>query len=199
VGQSFEGSTVKDAATHRRILGILLEAQRRDSTGFGVHRSVMKRELGISEKSMDYHMAHLAQRGLVRLREVPNYLWLWAKVTAFGIDALKDWGEQTSSFDQPDSLEAQGDLGESGEASRIRRLADAFHQARDLAKATGGLSEEKENRVAQNLDLLEEELTTKEPDVGEIQKTWKWLKKNADWVEPVLRQVVLEGVERAFE
>ncbi len=196
--QSFEGTTVKDAATHRRILGILLEAQRRDSTGFGVHRSVMKRELGISEKSMDYHMAHLAQRGLVRLREVPNYLWLWAKITAFGIDALKDAGEQTSSFDQPDSLEAQGDSGENGEVSLIQQLADAFHQARDLTEAKGGLSEEKK-RVAENLNSLEEELTRKEPDVGEIQKTWKWLKKNADWVEPVLRQVVLEAVERAFE
>ena len=37
-------------------------------------------------------------------------------------------------------------------------------------------------------------MTRKEPDAGEIQKTWKWLKENADWVEPTLRKVVLESV-----
>ncbi len=173
---------------------ILLETQEKDPTGFGVHRSVMKRELNISEQSMDYHMAYLAQRRLVRLTEVPNFLWLWAKITAFGMDTLENSGEQLLQPAQTATEEALGAADGDTKIGLIQRLADAFQRAHDLTKAKGGLSEKNEKSVLEKLNSLEEELTRKEPDAGEIQKTWKWLKENADWVEPVLREVVLESV-----
>lgn len=195
MGHNSEGNTVTDAATQRRILEILLETERKDPTGFGVHRSIMKRELGISEKGMDYHMAYLAQRRLVRLTEVPNFLWLWAKITAFGVDTLENGGEQLLPPARPATQKAGGDA----RLTLVQRLADAFQRAHDLTKAKGGLSEEKEKQVLEKLNSLEGELSRKEPDAGEIQKGWKWLKENADWVEPTLRQVVLERVVLALE
>jgi len=180
-------------------LEILLETQEKDPTGFGVHRSVMKRELNISEQSMDYHMAYLAQRRLVRLTEVPNFLWLWAKITAFGVDTLENSGGQLLQPAQPATEEAHEAADEDTNISLIQRLADAFQRAHDLTEAKGGLSEEMEKTVFETLNLLEKELTRKEPDAGEIQRTWKWLMKNADWVEPILRQVVLESVVLALE
>jgi len=197
--QSFEGNALTDAGIQKRILEILLETQERNPSGFGVHRSVMRRELNISEQSMDYHMAYLAQRRLVRLTEVPNFLWLWAKITAFGIDTLQNKVEQQWPSAQPIVKESHGEDKEDVKAGLIRRLADAFQRAHDLTKAKGGLSEKKENKVLEKLNLLEEELSKKEPDAGEIQETWQWLKKNADWVEPALRQVVLEIVILALE
>lgn len=189
-----EINSATNAETRRRILEILLETQEKDPTGFGVHRSVMKRELNISEQSMDYHMAYLAQRRLVRLTEVPNFLWLWAKITAFGMDTLENSGEQLLQPAQTATEEALGAADGDTKIGLIQRLADAFQRAHDLTKAKGGLSEKNEKSVLEKLNSLEEELTRKEPDAGEIQKTWKWLKENADWVEPVLREVVLESV-----
>lgn len=194
MGQSSEDNSMTSSETHRRILEILSDAQERNPTGFGVHRSIMKRELDISEQHMDYHMAYLAQRRLVRLTEVPNFLWLWAKITAFGIDTLENRGEQLFRPADPVTQEDHGDDSEDTKSSLIQRLADAFQRAHDLTKAKGGLSEKNEKSVFEKLNSLEEELTRKEPDAGEIQKTWKWLKENADWVEPTLRKVVLESV-----
>lgn len=192
--QSSEGNTVTDAETQTRILEILLEAQEKDPSGFGAHRSIVKKELGISEKGMDHHMAYLATRRLVRLVEVPNFLWLWAKITAFGVDTLENGGMQKISFQ-----ESQGDGDEDTKAGLVQRLADAFQRAHDLMLEKGGLSEKREKAVLEKMNLLEEELTKKEPDAGKIQETWKWLKDNANWVEPVLRQVVFESVILALE
>ncbi|MCW4027254.1 MAG: hypothetical protein NWE76_07210 [Candidatus Bathyarchaeota archaeon] len=188
-------NAVTDASIQRRILEILLEANRKDPTGFGVHRSVMKRELSIPEQGMDYHMAYLAQRRLVRLVEVPNFLWLWAKITSFGEETLENRGDQLLPLAQPAARGADEDA----ELTLVQRLADAFQRAHDLTKAKGGLAEEKEKEVLERLNLFEGELTRKEPDAGQIQKDWKWLKENADWVEPLLRPIVLEGVKLAFE
>ena len=69
----------------RQILGVLLEAARADPTGWGVDRSLMQQRLKVPEKNMDANMAFLARKGLVRLVEVPNFYWLWAKLTPYGV------------------------------------------------------------------------------------------------------------------
>ena len=73
----------------RRMLEILLEESKKNPTGYGVHRSDMKRTLNISEKKMDFNMTYLAKRNLVNFVPVPNYHWLWAKITKPGIDIIE--------------------------------------------------------------------------------------------------------------
>jgi len=51
--------------------------------------------------------------------------------------------------------------------------------------------------TTRNLDSLQQELMKEEPDVGRVQRLWKWLKRNADWVVPTLTEVVIEGLRRA--
>jgi len=74
----------------RRILEVLLEESKEDPSSFGVHRSVMKKALDIPEKNMDFNMTYLKKMNLVDFVPVPNYHWLWAKITRPGIAAIED-------------------------------------------------------------------------------------------------------------
>lgn len=81
-------SIVKDKV-QKRILEVLLEESRKNPTGFGVHRSDMKKALNIPEKHMDFNMFYLRKRNYVNFVQVPNFHWLWAKITGPGMDAIE--------------------------------------------------------------------------------------------------------------
>jgi len=82
-------SIIRDRV-QRRILEVLLEESKRNPTGFGVHRSDMKTALNIPEKAMDFNMKYLSIMNLVSYVPVPNFHWLWAKITGPGIAAIED-------------------------------------------------------------------------------------------------------------
>lgn len=82
-------SIIKDRI-HRLILEVLLEESKRNPTGFGVHRSDMKAALNIPERAMDFNMRYLLKMNLVSYVPVPNFHWLWAKITGPGIAAIED-------------------------------------------------------------------------------------------------------------
>ena len=82
-------SIIKDRI-HRWILEVLLEESRRNPTGFGVHRSDMKAALNIPDKAMDFNMKYLSKMNLVTYVPVPNFHWLWTKITGPGIAAIED-------------------------------------------------------------------------------------------------------------
>ena len=50
----------------------------------------MKKALDVPEKSMDFNMKYLKKMNLVDFVPVPNYNWLWAKITRPGIAAIED-------------------------------------------------------------------------------------------------------------
>lgn len=79
-----------------------------------------------------------------------------------------------------------------------QQVATAFQQARNMTETRKGISQTLMGKIKKHLDLLEEELKSKEPDAGKIQALWKWLKRNANWVVPTLTRVVLESLRIVF-
>jgi len=53
---------------------------------------------------------------------------------------------------------------------------NAFNQAQSIFESKGDISPELKKEIRQQLELLQEELGREDPDVGKIQKLWKWLK-----------------------
>jgi hypothetical protein len=90
MGRDLTADTIVTDRVQRRILEVLLEESRNNPSGFGVHRSDMKRALNISEKSMDFNIFTLRKMNFVSFVPVPNFHWLWAKITGPGINAIED-------------------------------------------------------------------------------------------------------------
>ena len=90
MGRDLRAESIIADKVQRRILEILLEESRRNPTSFGVHRSDMKQALNIPEKSMDFNMFYLRKRNFLNFVPVPNFHWLWAKITRPGIDAIEN-------------------------------------------------------------------------------------------------------------
>ena len=90
LGLNLSADSIITDRVHRRILEVLLEEEQENPSGFGVHRSVMKKALDVPEKSMDFNMTYLKKMNLLDFVPVPNYHWLWAKITGPGIAAIED-------------------------------------------------------------------------------------------------------------
>ncbi|MCS7119961.1 MAG: hypothetical protein RMJ07_06185 [Nitrososphaerota archaeon] len=83
-------STVTHERVRKEILEYLYKASVEGISDWGVDRDTLQRELGIPEKDMDANMLYLARRNLVQLVEAQNVLWLWAKITSFGAEVIKN-------------------------------------------------------------------------------------------------------------
>ena len=77
----------------------------------------------------------------------------------------------------------------------IQQISDAFKEARSLTEAKIDISPDLKKEVKETLLTLEEELKKKEPNAGKIQKSWQWLKRNANWVVPSLTQIIIEALK----
>jgi repressor of nif and glnA expression len=165
----------------KHILEILVEETEKNPTGYGVHRSIMQKAVDISDKDMDFIMAFLEQRGLVKLVEAPNYSWLWAKVTPAGKRIIQE-----------------SNLPKESNSNLSQKIADNFQLAYDLTNEKNRTSKKKKRLIIDNLNRLEEELAKEEIDAGKIQLIWKWLHENASWILPALSDTVLEGMKHAL-
>lgn len=162
--------------------------------------------LQTTKEKMDFNMLYLEQKDLVELHKVMGSLWEIANITAFGTDVVEDKRKYGGQFPfiQTTIQEIHGDIyGQVVQAvqsavSLDQQMSDAFKKANEMVDEKTDLPETLRNEIRQNLRLLKEEFKNKPPDAGKVQKTWEWLKRNANWVVPTLTQVVLEGIKRAF-
>ena len=151
-------------------------------------------------------MLYLEEKGLIRLHKAIGYLWYSAEITAFGVDVIEDKERfgQRFPFIQTTIQQIQGDVygnvvqAVQSEVSFSGKVTSAFKSARTVTDTKKDLPGDLKKEINRHLDLLEEELKKKEPDVGKIQKAWKWLKRNANWLVPILTQIVLEGIKQAL-
>jgi len=79
-----------------------------------------------------------------------------------------------------------------------QQVTDAFKKAYNMVEKKEDIPPEQKEEIIKNLKVVEEELQSKEPDAGKIQRSWKWLKQNAKWLAEMLTQVVMEGVRIAY-
>jgi len=199
-------SSITNDEIRHGILEILYKfAQENPSSIFG-NKKAMHEALQISEKRMDFNMLYLEQKVLVKLFKTLGALWSGAEITAYGIDVIEDKDKYSKQFPfiQTTIQEIYGDIygtvvqAVGSQVNFNQQVTSAFKQARDMTKAKEDIPPKLREEIEKNLDLLEEELKRKESDAGKIQKMWKWLKRNANWVVPALTQVVLEGVKIAL-
>jgi hypothetical protein len=132
-------------------------------------------------------------------------LWELGRITAFGIDVIenKENYKQQFPFVTFQVQEIYGDVhGNVVQAKdsriTIQQVESVFQKAYSLTESKAGISPEMKKEILSNLASLEEEMKKEEPDAGKIQKTWNWLKRNANWVVPVLAQMVLEVVKLLY-
>lgn len=171
----------------------------------GLYREKMLELLNTQENVMDSNMLYLEEKGLVRLRKVLGSLWACATITAFGIDVIenKEKYEQRFPFITVQVQEIHGDVhGNVVQAKdsqvTIQQIDDAFKTARDITESKADISSELKKEIQEYLSALQEEIGKKEPDAGKIQKSWSWLKRNANWVVPVLALIVSEVVKSLY-
>ena len=186
-----------------RILEILYKFEQKNPTNIGgLGRETMKEILKIPEEQMDFNMLYLKQKGLITLFEVIGS-WIYARITAFGIDVIENkeiFAEQFPFIIQ----EIHGDVyapviqAIGSQVSFNQQVTTAFQQARNMIEIKEDVPPTLREEIEKHLNLLEEELKNKEPNAGKIQTSWKWLKRNANWVVPTLTHVVLEGLKMSL-
>lgn len=173
---------------------------------FSFPRNLLQRLFQIPKNKMDFNMLYLEQKRLVKLLKSMGSLWDSAEITALGIDVVEDkdkFGQQFP-FIQTTIQEIYGDVhgtvvqAVQSQVSFNQQVTNTFKEARTLVDKKENVPSDLKKDIKRRLNLLEEELGKTEPDVGRMQKSWKWLKRNANWVVPTLTKVVLEGIKLAF-
>jgi len=79
-----------------------------------------------------------------------------------------------------------------------QQVTESFKQVQIIVENREGISPKLKEEIREQLRLLQEELTRQEPNLGNIQKLWKWLKQNASWIVPTLTSIVMEGIKIAM-
>jgi len=74
----------------RQILEFLYKSEQEEPSTWGVDRSTLQRELGISERDMDYNITFLSQRALIRTVQAENVLWYLARLSRYGRDVVEN-------------------------------------------------------------------------------------------------------------
>ena len=187
------------------VLKTLYENKKKNPTSDGMEKGKLI-ELKIPENSMEFNILYLRDKGLVKLFLYRNTIGWWAAdITALGIDVIEHKDTYKSSFSFVNTtIQVQGNnygnIAQAVNGSGIsfnQEMSNAFKKAYEIIEMKKDISIEQKDTIRKNTSLLEEELQKTEPDAGKIQQSWKWLKRNADWLVPTLVQVVLDGINIA--
>ncbi len=158
----------------------------------------------VPAKPIDFNMIYLANHHLVNIRRTgPS--WISAEITAHGIDAYEnpEKSSKTYPFMKVNIQNIYGDhLGDThqnidSQVNYIQKINDSFKQVYETLEMKKDIPPQKKKDIRKNSDLLKDELKKNKPDAGKIQRLWEWLKSNAKWVIPLIKDVVLEGKKKA--
>ena len=72
----------------------------------------------------------------------------------------------------------------------IKNIDESFQKATNLIKERRDVSKDFKREIQKNLNSIKEELKKSEPEIGKVKKTLHWLKNNANWIIPVIVNVV---------
>lgn len=171
----------------------------------GISRFTMLEVLNVLENIMDANVLYLKQKHLVSdSGGSMAFLWKSLKITAFGIDVIenKEKFKDQFPFMQLQIVQGNnyGNIAQGGADSQItiNQISETFQKARDVTTATTGISEDLMEEVTDKLTTLEKEINKNEPELGKVQKIWKWLKGNASWVVPILKDIIIEGMNKGI-
>jgi hypothetical protein len=192
-----------------KILEILYGKAKRTGTDWIVKRTEIKKLLPFDEKQIDFNLFYLHERDLAKIMRVANYTWDTATITAKGIDVIehKQKFVEELPFIQLAIQEINAPIYGSAiqtfnsQVNFYQQVTDSFKQAYKLLEAKKDVTPEEKEEIKKKLTILEEELKKKDKDAGKIQRLWKWIKQNANWLVPMvpsLTQLILEGIKLAL-
>jgi hypothetical protein len=176
-------------------------------TDWRVSREELKKLLSIEEKKIDFNVFYLHDRKLASIRELSGNNWYKATITGKGIDVIehKQKFSDEYPFIQTTIMQIQGDVNApvvqsiDSQVNFSQQVSDAFKQAYVIVENRSDVQPEQKEEIKKNLNALEDELQNKEADLGKIQKTWAWIRRNANWLVPTLAQVVSDGIRFALQ
>lgn len=187
----------------------------------------LQKELQVSIAQINACISYLNQKGLITVKEVDwpedeykeNQKFLQEhgkfgrplplyrlKITALGVDVVERKDQFAKEFPfmqviQNISGNNYGNLtatqGNQNVITINQQITDAFKQAYDKVKDANLQPEQKEAINGQLKDLEQELHKEGKAEVGKIQKISKWFKDNANWVVPILSDVIKRGLEKA--
>jgi len=153
-----------------RILEILYKFAQENPDSVGLRKVALQQILKIPEKKLFFNISYLNEKGLVRASiGVGN--WFHARITAFGIDVVENkekYGEQFP-FIQTNIQEIHGDVSGTviqaikSPVSFNQQVTTTFQQARKIIETRTDVTLSLKEEVKKHLNLLEEELKSKEP------------------------------------
>lgn len=199
-------SAVTNDQLRYRMLEILYKFAQDNARSLGLERAKMKELLQVPDNIMDFNISYLADKRLIKLFLAGGEPWMCAEITAYGIDVIEhqDNFKTQLPFIQTNIQNIQGNVNApvtlvaGSQVTFDQQVINAFSQANTKVEDRTGLSGQQKEEIKNYLKQLEEELGNKEPDAGKVQRLWKWLKQNANWIVPTLATVVLEGTKKAM-
>ena len=184
------------------MLQVLYDEYYENPVNLGIDRKKMLELLQIPEKVMDANMLYLENKGLVRLHKTIGSPWTHAKITAFGIDVIENKEKYKEKFPFVQIQEIYGDVYgnviQAKDSQIIKQIDSVFRRARDLTRIKKDIPLDLRKKTEEKLTFLEKELKKEEPDIGKVHGLWNWLKNNASWVIPIIKDVVVESLEAIF-
>jgi hypothetical protein len=195
-----------DDQARLNILELLYEHVKDYPASLGVDRAIIEATLGLSQKQMDDDTLYLEEKALVALTRTTGSQWIFAKITADGIDVIENKERYADKFSFTQATisilpkeELENIQATQPEVSFTQQITEAFNSAYDQVHASTVSSSEKK-KIEKQLSILEKDLQkAKKIDLASIQKNWDWVKKNANWVCPIVAPVVLEGIKIALD
>jgi hypothetical protein len=188
------------------VLELLYKHINDDPASPGVDKAIVQSILQTSPKQIDDNMSYLVEKNLVALSGSATGKWTFAKITPDGIDVVENKERYANKFPFTQAQshvheERQQRVFETGQAQITfpEKVSIAFKQASDQVLGAR-ISPSEKGKIEKQLRSLEKELLkTKKADLGTIQKDWKVLRKNAEWLTPILAQAMLEGIRSTLD
>lgn len=199
-----KNSSSIDDQVRNLILETLYKAARANPTNKFLERRKMVDALRISERDLDFNIFYLEEKCLIELISAPAKPWIRAKIKALGIDVIEkpaDYKQDFPFINVHVQGSTYGDIVIANNNSTVnfkKQMLDDFREAYEMIQEKADVTSEQKTEIIERAKLLEEELRKTEIDAGKIQHSWKWLKRNADWLVPTLTQVIRDGIKIAF-
>ena len=199
-------SSPSDDEIRHAILELLLKAAKDNTTAAGMNKEQVCENLQIPDERIEFNMNYLEQKRLVARSGFMGPPYWFASITAFGIDVVEQKERFAAEFPfiQVTIQHIGGNVygpavqAVNSQVTFNQQVTDAFKRAYNIVENKTDATADQKEEIKKNLKALEEELETKEADAGKIQKVWKWIQRNANWLVPTLSQVVIEGTKIAL-
>jgi hypothetical protein len=180
-----------------KILQVLYEIALR-GTDWRVQRSYLKTKLNVDEKLIDFNVFYLDSRKLAQVVGLKDGNWGQVRITGEGIDVYEHKLQFVNQFPFMQIAIQKIDGSVYGSAvqavdskvSLNQRITDSFKQAYSLVESERNVSDEQKTKIEENLGELEEEIKAKNLDIGKVRRLWDWIKDNANWIVPTLKEII---------